>query len=348
MNSTEQIESSDQFPEPPARPHWVRRGLQKCVALAATLVFLQFALTLVARLGATIELASHFCFHALVASLIVGFAALVLRMRKSLWISLFVFLGQAAIVQPWQLLPSVDESYAETFDRSIKVLSWNVLSSNYQFDEVDQVLRKADADLLVLIEVRPGFLDELEAIEELGYNVEISRPSWRGGGVAVFARDEAIELEARDFGYDTYPVIVAKIPRANPPSSDSSRFEESPLYLIAQHTFSPMPISRTPHRDNQLLESSRFAIDHADAPVVLVGDLNVTPWAPVFGELLRAGFRDSRLGTGNCPSWPSSAGPLGIPIDHVLCRGDCHISDRKVLPTAPGSDHRPISFTLRY
>lgn len=75
--------------------------------------------------------------------------------------------------------------------------------------------------------------------------------------------------------------------------------------------------------------------------VIVAGDLNVTPWSPVYrGLVTRAGLDDARRGRGIHGTWPQAAGPFAIPIDHVLTRGSLKtVSFRAV---ATGSDHRAV------
>lgn len=89
--------------------------------------------------------------------------------------------------------------------------------------------------------------------------------------------------------------------------------------------------------------------------LIIVGDLNTTPWSAEFAELTeKAGLRDSQLGFGLQPSWPMLLPMLGvretpnwitallqIPIDHVLVSPNIQISSRRTGPFV-GSDHLPV------
>ena len=77
-------------------------------------------------------------------------------------------------------------------------------------------------------------------------------------------------------------------------------------------------------------------------PVLVVGDLNATPWSSGFRALERRGsLVDSLRGRGLQPSWPEGFGPLMIPIDHALHTTDLAVADRRTGP-ASGSAHRPL------
>jgi endonuclease/exonuclease/phosphatase (EEP) superfamily protein YafD len=80
----------------------------------------------------------------------------------------------------------------------------------------------------------------------------------------------------------------------------------------------------------------------------MVGDFNVTPWSPLFADLLRdSGLADSCRGFGWQPTWPTRLPAMfRIPIDHCLHGAGVAIVDRRVGPEI-GSDHLPLLLELR-
>jgi endonuclease/exonuclease/phosphatase (EEP) superfamily protein YafD len=77
-------------------------------------------------------------------------------------------------------------------------------------------------------------------------------------------------------------------------------------------------------------------------PVVVVGDLNITPYSPLFQDwLARTGLTDTRRGRTLSPSWPVQLPIVGVPIDHCVVSHDVVIVRHRRLP-AFGSDHYPI------
>ncbi|MEE8238524.1 MAG: endonuclease/exonuclease/phosphatase family protein, partial [Nitrososphaerales archaeon] len=90
-----------------------------------------------------------------------------------------------------------------------------------------------------------------------------------------------------------------------------------------------------------ITEVSKSVSDQED-PILLLGDLNITPWSPIFKDFLRStGLRDSREGFGLQPSWPTWFPPAWIPIDHVLVSSNVTVYDRKIERDI-GSDHYPV------
>ncbi|MFN3189639.1 MAG: endonuclease/exonuclease/phosphatase family protein [Aureliella sp.] len=319
----------------------VRRGLQ----LLSSLVCVQVACMLLSRFSVLLELATHFSFHALVAGVILTPALFLLQANRMGLVSAGATAILAIVVSPWQLYSGSKEQNIESdstksvtsiFTNKVKVLSWNVLTSNRCYDEIQAIVDELDPDLILFIEVRPGFLDELPKIVA-NYPILVSKPVWGGEGIAMLSRIEGTDLQYQAFSLDRQPAVEARIPGGRGKN----------LHLVGIHTLSPLPPRRAVIRDQQLDSLSQWS-NTLDAPICVCGDLNTTPWTKAFQDLLSDGFQDSRLGRGNCPSWPSELGPVGIPIDHVLTKGECKILERRVIPTAPGSDHRPVYFEVEF
>ena len=80
--------------------------------------------------------------------------------------------------------------------------------------------------------------------------------------------------------------------------------------------------------------------------MIVIGDLNLTPWSPRFRALLDdGGLGDSRVGFGHHATWPVWFPLLLIPIDHVLADPEIKVYRREVGP-AVGSDHYPVLVEL--
>ena len=83
-------------------------------------------------------------------------------------------------------------------------------------------------------------------------------------------------------------------------------------------------------------------------PVIVIGDLNATPWSEGFRLLAGpADLANSQEGFGYAASWPARLPPFGrIPIDHALHSRDLTVTDRELGPGTAASDHRPLRVTL--
>ena len=75
-------------------------------------------------------------------------------------------------------------------------------------------------------------------------------------------------------------------------------------------------------------------------PMIVVGDFNAAPWSRrLRGIEMRHGLRHAPRPV---PTWPTRAGPLGIPIDHVLLRGGAAFVGLETWGGSLGSNHHGL------
>lgn len=117
------------------------------------------------------------------------------------------------------------------------------------------------------------------------------------------------------------------------------------LHVLGVHTRSPRSPSRAAVRDRELAHVAAWVRSH-EGPVLVIGDLNVTPWSHAFRDLLsETGLRDSQRGFGVQPTWPAGSGLLMIPIDHALHSPELAVVRRTTGP-ALGSAHRSLTVEI--
>ena len=285
------------------------------------------------RLSVWVEMASHFVWQAILGGALLGMLCAWRRRWRACGLVALPWCYLLVLFQPWNLWSSSPSVEVDSRQR-LTVMSWNVLCVNENLEELHSVIEQHPVDVLVLIEVRPNLFEQIPKLDEM-YKQRLAFPSWGGNGIAVLTNRDDIHLTRIDFGGKIMPSIAAKV-------------GDGDLQILGVHTWSPYPPQRAVGRDRQLDEIGQW-ISQQDRPVCIVGDLNITPWAPAFSKLLRTGLVDSRTsGFGNSASWPAWLGPLGIPIDHALSHGSCEIINRKLGPMVRGSDHRPVLIEVRY
>jgi endonuclease/exonuclease/phosphatase (EEP) superfamily protein YafD len=129
--------------------------------------------------------------------------------------------------------------------------------------------------------------------------------------------------------------------------------QEVCLTVLGLHTSRPFPHAGGA-RDRQLDYAASVARKHLDRGerVVLLGDLNVTPYSPVFHRMLaKSGLQDSTVMWSERPRgplatwWVRNTG-IGLPIDHALVGPGMRVAERR-LGTPVGSDHLPLIIDLR-
>jgi endonuclease/exonuclease/phosphatase (EEP) superfamily protein YafD len=132
------------------------------------------------------------------------------------------------------------------------------------------------------------------------------------------------------------------------------KINQEPVTILVAHPASPIQPS---HLEWQQKSFRQWGKERAllGKNLVLVGDLNTAPWSVEFQRLLKeTGLRDSQVGFGLQPSWPTFlpfvrdtrlksclALPFGIPIDHILVSDNIRVLTRHTGPFI-GSDHLPV------
>jgi endonuclease/exonuclease/phosphatase (EEP) superfamily protein YafD len=118
------------------------------------------------------------------------------------------------------------------------------------------------------------------------------------------------------------------------------------IHFLGLHTHWPLTPALAAARDEALQGAAQLA-SAADLPVVLLGDLNVTPDSPAFDRLIElGGLRDVMRDRGWHPTWLANVWPLALRIDHVLVSSGLCVEHAEVGPPL-GSDHRPVLARLR-
>lgn len=114
--------------------------------------------------------------------------------------------------------------------------------------------------------------------------------------------------------------------------------QERRLRIIVAHLFSPKNGSSTRGRNEQLRFMTKVTATDS-LPLLLLGDLNLSPASPHWRAFVSdTGFKRA---PGTSPAtWPTSFGPGGIAIDHLLAR-NLGLTDVEPFPI-PGSDHRGL------
>lgn len=219
---------------------------------------------------------------------------------------------------------------------SLRVMSFNLLSTNQEFAEVLEFIAAIDPDLVLLHEAsRPWEV----AAESAGgdYQVIRSRSDNLIFGTLILVRGEDVEVVPHGF--------ASTEPRAVEVTFRPSGWPQT-VSVLSSHPLAPTDGERARTRDTQILFATEWAAEREGAFVV-VGDLNATPWSWPFRHLEGStGLRNSQRGFGLQASFPVDSSPLfRIPIDHLLHSEALGVRDRQLGP-AMGSDHFPLIVDL--
>lgn len=292
-----------------------------------------------------VDLIRHTTLHVWCLASLVLLAALALALRRPpaprrRWLAIAAvllppWLYAAGVATPWRIAPLRHNQQAAP-EQSVRVLVWNVLETNRQHVAVQRAIERVDADVVAIIECSESLLKSLEPLRG-------RYPYWSpeaGGpprGIVVFSR--VPDTRFREVPTAGAAVAVETQWAASP--------ESRPHKTLFVHTTSPRRPDRVEQRDAELAAVGRWAAEHAAAPAIVAGDLNTTPYTPVFRQLLRAGsLEDSRAYRGHFATWHAAMGDFGIPIDHALVNRHVRVSYRGVAEGLIGSDHRGVVIEL--
>ncbi len=294
-----------------------------CSIVLAGLLLVAFG-ALFGRLHPLIDLFGQFLLPAIVAAAALTLLALLTGRHITAIVAVAALLANLAIAWPWLQDPAPIQANGPRF----KLLVFNVFVYNPRLDLAVKLMREANADIVVLLEVIPRIRPGLSALDkEYPYRLEC----WQG------PRCDALILSR-------FPLsdISATLPPAHTRRSLASvtvDVEGRPLSLFAAHLILPFPFTPFDVQPAQA-DDVATAVGSVSGPRLLVGDFNAATWgAGVAVPRVRAGLS---VLTGSGGSWPTFLPRhAGIPIDHVLASSELVLASRKLL-TAYGSDHRAL------
>lgn len=299
------------------------------------------AVAVLGRLAATLhpllDLFSHAALHVAASALVVG-GLLALAGRRA-WALAALGLAVAALAPSHGLLQA--PAAGEGAHDDLTVVQFNARHSNRQVGDFVAALLRDPArrpEIVVVQEVSPLVLLQLGALDA-AYPNGVLRAEYSAYGVAIFtslhlADDETLRMP----GAANHAVrLRLRLPRSG-----------RQLTLIETHAVWPLGTQVAARRNAELAFVAGLAAQSAGEPVVLVGDLNVTPYSPHFRALERAAGLTSNLRgrwpVGTWPGWmPAWA---AIPIDHLLVSPQVQVLERRVGPSF-GSDHYAVTTRLR-
>ncbi len=204
-------------------------------------------------------------------------------------------------------------------------------------ERVSEVIQENDPGLLVLEEINNHWITQLQPVTQ-SYPYSVVEPRADNFGMGLYSRYPLRNSTVFFLGTAEVPSISALV-----------EAESDVLTVLAIHTLPPSG-KRYSELRNEQLAAIPALIQEATTPVLLLGDLNVSPWSPYFKRLLKdSGLKDSSQGRGVQPTWPVDRPIWLIPIDHCLYSQGVLIVDKRIGPDV-GSDHYPIiiDFALRY
>lgn len=293
-------------------------------------VGLATGLALLAPVGWPFELFSHFR---------VQYAATALLLAALLaWRRLPAPAVLALVLAGWHALPSAYTllyvpSEPPCAGPALTVVTANVQYSNAHHDRFLAWLDTQPADFVLVQEVTAAWASELAARSGYPYRHMVARED--PYGIAVLSRWPLESVSLADLAGDGLPSLMGIV------NAESQR-----IRFLGLHTHWPVTPALARARDDALRAAAQI-VRTSDLPVVLLGDLNLSPDSPAYDHLLAdTALRDVMRGLGWRPTWAANFWPLALRIDHILVSPGFCIEQAEVGPPI-GADHRPVLARLR-
>ncbi|GHC49026.1 endonuclease/exonuclease/phosphatase family protein [Roseibacillus persicicus] len=215
----------------------------------------------------------------------------------------------------------------------LKLMTFNVLTSNNRYADVEALIRQHDPDFLLLQETSSEWIQALSSLRA-EYPYQIEHPRSDNFGILLYSKYPFTSSEVDTSKEFATPLVLASV-----------QFQGKSLNLINTHTLPPMSAGTS--RSNQAtLEKIAEEARNRDAPLIVAGDFNCSAYAPSFRKV-GPELRDSSRGRGYAATHRRYHPLLGIPIDQVLYTDELVCTSRQIGPRT-GSDHSPIITTFRF
>jgi endonuclease/exonuclease/phosphatase (EEP) superfamily protein YafD len=210
----------------------------------------------------------------------------------------------------------------------LRVVAINVWYRNRKFQRVIDFMARERPDVALLAEVTAEWEQALAPVVEK-YAHHYTTRGRRGTGLLLLSR-WPMQAEVLPGFSDVEPAVAATL-----------RINDRSMQLLSVHTSWPLGPKSSVLRDRQLALVGEFARRQTQ-PLIVLGDLNVSPFSPHFQTLLAGSkLKSAAQGFGWQPTWPTFLPPAGIQIDHALTSADIYVTSFR-RGSAVGSDHLPI------
>jgi len=311
------------------------RMLDRSITVTGTLLCTATLVGYFGRAWWMLELFSHFRPQYYVGLTILALISLMRRRLYAAAILTAFLLANAISLAPHVFPQAVTEAAGDTQTPLLRVSTVNLSARNRQHDSILQFIDHTDADLIIVQELTPEWMQYLRAAGRK-YAYSILLPREDNFGLALYSRLPIVRSQTVTLGEFDNPAIIATI-----------KWADTEFTIIGLHLYPPVSAELAAMRNTQLARLTEIA-RALGSPLIIAGDFNSTPWSPHFRTFLqRAALIPTSAVAGIAGTWPAWFAMLSIPIDHCLTSDHFDVVRQYVGPDV-GSDHYPIVVDLRY
>ena len=255
--------------------------------------------------------------------------------------SIAIVVALIAVQIPWFVSASPQADTTQQNNReTLSITFANVLTQNTRHREIIMDLTSRNPDIIAVVELSSSLAAKLTTEIAAEFPYALLRPQDNGNfGIGLFSKYPLHDQEVFELNVPIESIAV------------TVTITDQDYRIFVTHPLPPMGPSAFADRNlhlKQLADRTRtFQTQSPPTAVVLVGDLNLTPWSPIFTDVEQA----SRLMRA-CerfditPTWYRYPGfPFGLVLDHGLISDHLSCLAHLVGPDI-GSDHRSITLTV--
>jgi endonuclease/exonuclease/phosphatase (EEP) superfamily protein YafD len=223
---------------------------------------------------------------------------------------------------------------------TVSITFANVVTNNTRHDDIVADLTIRNPDVIVVVELSSALASKLSSEISDAFPYALIRPQDRGNfGIGLFSKHPLRDQEAFELNVPIES-IAATVTIAD---QDYRVFATHPLPPMGPGAFA----DRNLHLKQLAKRIRSFQTQSPQTPMVLLGDLNLTPWSPIFADLERSSdLVRACEGFDVTPTWYRyPAFPFGLVLDHGLISDHLRCVSHIVGPDI-GSDHRSVTLTL--
>lgn len=232
----------------------------------------------------------------------------------------------------------VKSSRTQNKKQAFSIMTANVLTSNHNSDELLNIIRKNDPDILVTLESDSWWQSKLDTLEpDYPYTIKCALDNLYG--MHVYSKFQLINSQIE---YLVQPDIPSMHTLVRLPSGENIR-----MHFL--HPKPPVPTENeaSSERDAELVIIAK-SVAEADGPVIVTGDLNDVAWSETT-RLFRkiSGLLDPRVGRGMFNTYHAGHWFIRWPLDHLFHSTHFTLASLKRLGKY-GSDHFALLTRLVY
>jgi endonuclease/exonuclease/phosphatase (EEP) superfamily protein YafD len=264
--------------------------------------------------------------------------------KKWTTFSVLLVLGilSSLVIHGTRLLPYVagektvpDANFEENLEeKPIGILLANVLIGNKEAPKLIEIIKEANPDLILVMEVNEWWISELQGIRK-NYPYFIEHPLDNAYGIALYSKFKFKDQEIKFFNDDKVPSIHTKLLM---PSGKEIQFH-------GMHPVPAVPSSKYPDnvgkKEIALIKVGTMVANNS-LPSIVAGDFNDVSWSQTTRMFESEGdLNDVRIGRGFYNSFDAKLFFLRWPLDHYFVTKEFSLVTLKRLPEF-GSDHFPM------